>query len=376
MKVSEEYKLSLYKDYGSLGDKEHIRLVKNMKNGRLGVKKTLRKEQKAVIDFRMNNSSVFFPVLWEAVEDEEEWIIIEEYVEGVTLEDYMMEVPLPEEIAVKFAFQICEALKCLHKNSPMIIYRDLKAENVMITPEESVKLIDFDIARGYQEKKSKDTELLGTAAYAAPEQFGYRQTDNRTDIYAFGVLFNYMLTGKFPTEYVTEGKYNEMVRKCIEIEPQKRYQKVENILDDFFFWESVWGKMPRRKHREDSDYYMLQKSWKLPGFRSGVLWKKITALLGYAYFLYIDLTMEYTNMYGGDLPVNILWFRKVSGLLCDVAALLIVFNYRGISRKIPLYRHRLFVVRILAGIATLFICNYVGAQIRYIIESRFLDWYW
>ena len=65
-------------------------------------------------------------------------------------------------------------------------------------------MIDFGIARSYQQEKTADTVIMGTVGYAAPEQFGFSQTNERTDMYAFGILINVMLTGKLPTEYLVE----------------------------------------------------------------------------------------------------------------------------------------------------------------------------
>ena len=108
----------------------------------------------------------------------------------------------------------------------------MKAENVILTNEGEVKLVDFDIARIYQPGKSKDTDMMGTQGYAAPEQFGFGQTDARTDIYAMGVLLNYMLVREFPMEKLTEGKFRTIVLKCIKINPEDRYQNVDELKAD------------------------------------------------------------------------------------------------------------------------------------------------
>lgn len=332
-----EYKLSAYQDYGPLGNKEHIHLVRNRSTGRICLKKVLGKEQRAIIQFRKKNSSSYFPQVLDVIETSEEIILIEEYIEGVTLEEYMMGEPLNEQQAVNIARQICEALKCLHNEEPMIIYRDLKAENVMITSQEQVKLVDFDISRNYQEGKNRDTELLGTAEYAAPEQFGYFQTDNRTDIYAFGVLFNYMLTGKFPVECVTNGKYKEVVRKCIELEPSKRYQSVEKIMEDL---PSRYGMFEKKypQKEETSHVEKTEVSWLPPGFRSGTFWKMLVAVFGYIFILYIGFTIEFTDEKNNVLPLGKLWLNRGCFMLALIATVLFNFNYGGCLEQIPILR--------------------------------------
>ena len=74
--------------------------------------------------------------------------------------------------------------------------------------------------------------MMGTQGYAAPEKFGFGQTDARTDIYAMGVLLNYMLVREFPMEKLTEGKFRTIVLKCIKINPEDRYQNVDELKAD------------------------------------------------------------------------------------------------------------------------------------------------
>ncbi len=122
-------------------------------------------------------------------------------------------------------FTLCTMQKC------QSYAEDLKAENVILTNEGEVKLVDFDIARIYQPGKSKDTVMMGTQGYAAPGTVLFGQTDARTDIYAMGV-FNYMLVREFPMEKLTEGKFRTIVLKCIKINPEDRYQNVDELKAD------------------------------------------------------------------------------------------------------------------------------------------------
>ena len=147
MGVAEDYKLSMYQDYGPLGEKKHIRLVRNKTNGQICVKKIIDYTQQDVLEFRRNSNSLYFPRLYESFETEGTFTIIEEYVNWVTLEEYMMGEPLAEDVAVKIASRICRALLELHHATPMIVYRDIKAENIMVTTEWDVKIIDFNISR-------------------------------------------------------------------------------------------------------------------------------------------------------------------------------------------------------------------------------------
>ena len=365
-KMQKEYKLSIYQDYGPLEEKEHIHLVRNKNNGKLCIKKFFDREQKDIVEFRKKNTSWYFPQVFDVIESEDQYIIIEEYIEGMNLENYMMGESLPENIAVQFIRHICRALLCLHSAEPMIIYRDLKPENIMITPQGHVKLIDFNISRRFQEGKNRDTRLLGTAEYAAPEQFGYFQTDHRTDIYALGVLFNYMLTGKFPVEYVTEGKYAGMIRKCIELEPEKRYQSVVEILMILGSEDSDIKSPGMKLKAQDNE---KEVSWKPPGFRSGKVWKMIIAVLGYAMILYMGLTIEFTDGNGIILPLTELWVNRILFTLSQIVTVLFNCNYGGVLNKIPFLRKSPLIIRCILWVVSWFVFICIFVIITLMLES-------
>lgn len=359
MGVTEDYRLSMYQDYGLLGTKEHIRLVRNKNNGQICVKKIIDYTQSDVVQFRKTSNSSYFPKLFDVIEDGEKCIIIEEYVNGITLEEYMVGEPLAEEEAVRIAHQICKALLELHQATPMIVYRDLKTENIMLTSDGKVKLIDFNISRSYQEGKKRDTILLGTAEYAAPEQFGYFQTDNRTDIYAFGILFNYMLTTKFPIEHIAEGKFSALIRKCIELEPSKRYQRMEEVL--------VTLGVDRRT--QEVERFATHDSWLIPGFRSGKIWKMVLAALGYVFILYFGLTIEFTQQNGEAYPENLQWINRIIVTISQIATVFFTSNYRGISKQFTIYKHRFLIVRVFSYITTWFLFFLVAIMFSGIFES-------
>ena len=361
MGVTEDYKLSMYQDYGPLCEKHHIRLVRNNSTGQICVKKTIDYTQQDVLEFRRKNNSSYFPKLYEIIETEETFTIIEEYVNGLTLEEYMMAEPLAEDVAVKIACQVCGALLELHHATPMIVYRDIKAENIMITTDGQVKLIDFNISRSFQEGKKRDTVLLGTAEYAAPEQFGYFQTDNRTDIYAFGILFNYMLTGKFPVEYITQGKFSSLIAKCIELEPSKRYQSIEEILLE----------LCEDDEQKEMSEALEESSWMIPGFRSKTVWKMLLASAGYLFILFLSLSIEFTQENGELYPLKLQWTNRCLLLIGQLTTVFLCCNYRGISKDIPFYRNRFLAVRIISYIVTWFVAIVVVVMLSMIIENIF-----
>lgn len=170
------------------------------------------------------------PKLYEIAEDDQYVYLLREYVEGVNLEAYReTHKPLPVAEVARIATELCRVLTCLHRRN--IIHRDVKPQNVIITPEGNVYLIDFDISRKYTVGEAHDTEYLGTRDLAAPEQFGYGQTDARSDIYSLGVVVLFMCTGSYELSNIplVPWALRGVVRRCTGFAPEKRYQSVGQL---------------------------------------------------------------------------------------------------------------------------------------------------
>ena len=165
--------------------------------------------------------------VYEAFRSETGVTVLEEYVDGQTVGEYLLDNLYTEKGVKKIILSLCDALQFLHYNK--IIHKDIKPENVMIDNGGTVKLIDFDAARVYKPYQSEDTKILGTTGYAAPEQYGLNQTDERTDIYAIGVLINVMLTGEPPQRKLYNGKLKKVIVKCTQTIPDNRYQSIEEL---------------------------------------------------------------------------------------------------------------------------------------------------
>ena len=126
--------------------------------------------------------------------------MVMEWVDGRLLRQILMEKRrLPIERAVDLTKKICDALDYIHRHG--VVHRDLKPENIMVDDEDHVKLIDFGIA-GHEGSRrltfAKLSQLMGTPDYISPEQVKGKRGDGRSDIYAVGVMFYEMLTGKVP----------------------------------------------------------------------------------------------------------------------------------------------------------------------------------
>ncbi len=122
--------------------------------------------------------------------------LVMEYIDGNTLEELLdrNKGPFSEPRVLGWARQLCDVLEYLHNQQPLVIFRDMKPGNVMLTRSGRIKLIDFGIARLFRHRGSQDTQLLGTPGFAPPEQYGSAQTDERSDIYSLAMTLFQLLT--------------------------------------------------------------------------------------------------------------------------------------------------------------------------------------
>lgn len=127
------------------------------------------------------------------------YYIVMEHIEGTTLKKYISEKgKLPWREAAGYAAQICSGLEAAHKNN--VVHRDIKPQNIIITPDGVLKVTDFGIARASNSQSTVTTgnNAIGTVHYLSPEQARGGYTDERTDIYSLGVVLYEMLTGRLP----------------------------------------------------------------------------------------------------------------------------------------------------------------------------------
>ncbi len=138
-----------------------------------------------------------FPRIVDAWQEPEGYVIVSDYVEGITLDRALKKGRIPgKRTLVSWWLGIADAIRYLHELKPSILYLDLKLENIMLKKNGSLKLIDFGIAGRIAQRGS----LYGTPGYAAPEQYFNRGEllDERTDVFAFGMLMYAMFTGRRP----------------------------------------------------------------------------------------------------------------------------------------------------------------------------------
>jgi serine/threonine protein kinase/Tol biopolymer transport system component len=195
-------------------------------------------------------------------------VLVMELVEGETLAERIARHPggVPLEQTLQIACQIAEAVEAAHEKG--IVHRDLKPANVKITPDDTVKVLDFGLARITERNDASSSAtvansptmsalgtqagiILGTASYMSPEQARGYTADHRSDIFSFGVVLYEMLTGRqpFPGETISDvlasvlardpdlgalpadlsPRLIELVKRCLEKNPKKRWQAIGDV---------------------------------------------------------------------------------------------------------------------------------------------------
>lgn len=153
--------------------------------------------------------------------------LVREYIEGESLVQYARTHAFSEADVLRMGMELCDILAYIHGQENPIIHRDIKPENIIVRDDGSVALIDFGIAREYKDDQDADTVVCGTRQYAAPEQYGCRQTDKRTDLYALSVVLTWMLTGSTKRIEAPKSRLEKVLHKGTAFAPEERWQTAE-----------------------------------------------------------------------------------------------------------------------------------------------------
>lgn len=158
--------------------------------------------------------------------------LLRTYIPGKSLQEAVnAKGRLGEEDSIRILLSLCGVIDYLHSCRPPVIHRDIKPQNVILTPEGDCALIDFGTARLYKKENKEDTVFLGTQATAPPEQFGYGQTDERADIYSLGILMRFLLTGSLEknSDISVPAALKCVINKCTAFDPAKRYASIRRV---------------------------------------------------------------------------------------------------------------------------------------------------
>lgn len=368
MTLEEESRLSFYRELTVLDEKKNIVLVQDIRNSELCIKKTLDIYSRDVYEQLASVRIEGVPAVKECVADDGKLIVVEEYVQGRSLKQVLDEQGLlNEEQAYDIAVQLADVLVRLHQLEPAIVHRDIKPSNIIIEKNGHVNLIDFNAARHVNADKNEDTRMLGTVYFAAPEQFGFGQSDERTDIYGLGATINYIMTGDKPGAGIAECRFSDILKKCLMVDAKDRYQSAEElrgVLDMLNYSivqdnrkkaETAFGKDNTisvvRTYRNIRDIivkmyrkyqkrnYDIDTSWRrylLPGFRRLNVVYCLIALVWYAVIVWMTITFAVTDSKTG-IPVTggELTMYKIAVFVLLFGMTMWFGNYLNIRRKLP-----------------------------------------
>ena len=212
---------ALLTEVRSLSDGKSI--VMDPETEHLYYRKVLSVYSVPVFRFLKEHAHKNLPAIHMFWQEEGNLVVIEDLIQGETLDRLLEEGKdrLPFEEKKRILLEICDGLQFLHSATPPVIHRDIKASNIMVTGDGAVKIIDYDAAKQYVAEKTRDTVLMGTQGVAAPEQYGFGQSDERTDIFALGKLMERMLP---------ESRHAmEVVAKATKLQPELRYENVAEM---------------------------------------------------------------------------------------------------------------------------------------------------
>ncbi|MBR0092237.1 MAG: protein kinase [Lachnospiraceae bacterium] len=175
------------------------------------------------------------PKVLGAYEKDGKKYLVREYVEGRTLHEILsVKGSLSAEDVFGIARKLAKILQYLHAQTPPVIHRDIKPQNIIAGRDGSLHLIDFGIAREHKLQRRQDTAVVLTLDYASPEQYGFEQTTPLSDIYSLGVVLLYLATGRTVRAdleaQIINNRLRELIKQCIAFNPKDRIQSADELL--------------------------------------------------------------------------------------------------------------------------------------------------
>lgn len=202
-----------------------IELIEHIESHAKLIKRTYYEDKREIFEL-LSRADASHLARIEAVFFDVNTVVLEEYIEGERLSEHLSHSRVSSRQAAGFIRELLQAVSVVHKLG--IIHRDIKPENLLIDKAGHLHLIDFGIARIYRPGKASDTQLLGTVGYAAPEQFGYAQSDFRSDIYSVGATCRDLNRACKKNRLL-----QKIEKKCMKMDPEERYPDATAVLAEF-----------------------------------------------------------------------------------------------------------------------------------------------
>lgn len=366
-KLKDDCRDSFYQEvYHKPGDPESV--VYDPETRRTYMRKVLQYGSPAVYEYLRTHINAHIPRIYHWWQEESKpgtLVVLEEFINGKTLSEVLSSrCPPSSEIRRRWLLELCDALEFLHRADPQIIHRDVKGENILINDDGVLKLIDYDAAKVYHPEETRDTVLLGTDGSAAPEQYGFGQSDGRTDIFAVGRLIEQMFPGDPMLKPIAE--------KACRLDPKDRYQTIRELrravlMAGQTFSSSCAEKMPQEENISPeipssspeaapslssfTQTYQFSADRKndrpvscrpapaqrnfvnvgpIPGFRSRTPWKMLIAVLGYAAIAVVSFTLTAPE----DTAIE-LWRYRITGFIWLLLNVDLIFCWGPAVQMLP-----------------------------------------
>ena len=318
--------LSFYKEIAVISKEHDVHLVQHVETGEIYIKKHASIECFPVYDTLQKSAFPSVPEIIELIPDADSLTIIEEYIHGKNLEQILEKRLFSEEETAHIIIDLCKILKPFHDHFPKIIHRDIKPSNLILEKHGHLYLIDFDAAKTYNPNKTKDTVLMGTVDYAAPEQYGFLQSDQRTDIYSIGILMNKMLTGSLPSETLAAGRLGKIIQTCTALNPDDRYASCDQLAQALK--NSIVP--PAAAVPVNTSNAAVEPAPK----KKTPLQHSLVFLTG-VFFTYVSMTTEFTQENNQPFTGYSLWVNRIGSAIALLLCLIYYTNYFNLRNRYP-----------------------------------------
>ncbi|MBQ6230146.1 MAG: protein kinase [Eubacterium sp.] len=304
------------------------------------------------------------PGIIEIIQGDEHAIVVEQFIDGQNLgemieedRNYLKHVDSIDHIVS----EILNVIEMLSELDPPIIHRDIKPDNIMIDKDKKIYLVDFSISRELDGEKVRDTVAMGTRGFAAPEQYGFSESDIRTDFYGLGATVKYILDNvDIDRSYLPDNERLKLIEdfsaKCMMIDKKDRFQSVGEIRRFLGIKENERKKGVKKdksavvnkisavnKNAQDVNDINKKYSYVPPGFRTQRPEKMMLGTVGYILAAVFSITVGFLDKEDyyevsklGVLFLNVLTSILTFGVICIV--IFFLFNYRGMRDSFPFVR--------------------------------------
>lgn len=265
------------------------------------------------------------PRIIDYIETETSLILLKEYIIGITLDEFLQNEGFSKPLFFKHMYKLCDIINdfqnlknTTNNNERSIIHRDIKPSNIIISNNNELYLFDLNAAKFYKENESRDTKLLGTENFAAPEQYGFGPSNRSTDIYAIGKLIEQYVNHSNDKDFIKD--MTRIINNCCEMDYKNRYKNVFELKTDLF----------RAEHR--------LMNLVIPGFRHLNFLNMVLATLFYSILIFVCFIHTYYD-------------RPLLNTLIFIAAfsfILVFFNYLDVLRFFPITKSKNLLIKYLS----------------------------